>query len=66
MGDLNLWDIFRFIFRQLGASKQETCRKSTLFDRVEFTHAFFKLSGNARRIFTKTISVKYWVISLKF
>ena len=25
----------------------------TLFDRVEFMHAFFKLSGNTRQIFTK-------------
>ena len=31
----------------------QTCGKSTFFDRVEFTHAFFKLSGNTRRIFTK-------------
>ena len=31
----------------------QRCRNSTLFDRVEFMHAFFKLSGNRRRIFTK-------------
>ena len=31
----------------------QICGKFTLIDRVEFTHTFFKLSGNTRRIFTK-------------
>ena len=31
----------------------QTRGKSTLIDRVEFIHTFFKLSGNIRRIFTK-------------
>ena len=31
----------------------QTCGKYSLFHRVEFTHAFFKLSGTIGRIFTK-------------
>ena len=31
----------------------QTYRKSALIGRVKFVHAFFKLSGNARGIFTK-------------
>ena len=31
----------------------QSCRKSTLIYRVEFTHAFFKFSGNTKRIFPK-------------
>ena len=30
-----------------------TCRKSTLIERVKFTHTIFKLFGNTRRILKK-------------
>ena len=43
----------RFIQTSTAQIFTQTCRKSTLFDRVEFTHTFLKLSGNTRQIFIK-------------
>ena len=43
----------RFIQSLTAQILTQTWGKSTLLDRVEFTHAFFKLSVNTKRLCTK-------------